>query len=121
MVVILVVIDLIIVAMVVGGSRDHNLTVHRMETTEAMYAAEAGVNMAVREMMYRLDEDGDAGVWPTGIGTISHDLDDGNDPTLGNARFVVTAAADTPAAGQTTFSSTGRCGEARRKAEAVLE
>jgi hypothetical protein len=116
MVVVLIIIDLIVVGMVVGLGRDHHLTVHRMQTLEAMYAAEAGMNMSIREMMYDLDEDGDGAV-----GTISDDSDDGTDPGVGNARFVVTAAADTPAAGQTTLTSAGRSGEAQRKMETILE
>ena len=116
MVVILLIVDLIVVGLVLGLGRDHNLTVHRMQTLEAMYAAEAGVNMSIREMMYDVDEDGDGTA-----GTISDDSDDGTDPAVGNARFVVTAAADTPVAGQTTFTSSGRSGEALRKMESVLE
>jgi hypothetical protein len=116
MVVILLIVDLIIVGIVVGLSRDHDLTVRRMQTLEAMYAAEAGVNMSIRELMNDADEDGDGTT-----GTISDDSNDANDPTLGNARFVVTAAADTPAAGQTTLTSAGRSGEARRKIEGVME
>jgi hypothetical protein len=116
MIVFLIVVDLIIVGFVVSVGRDHNLTVHRMQTLEAMYAAESGVNMSIREMMYDADEDGDGTA-----GTISDDSDDGTDPAVGNARFVVTAAADTPAAGQTTFTSSGRSGEALRKMESVLE
>jgi hypothetical protein len=116
MVVILLIVDLIIVGIVVGLSRDHDLTVRRMQTIEAMYAAEAGVNMSIRELMNDADEDGDGTT-----GTISDDSNDANDPTLGNAQFVVTAAADTPAAGQTTLTSEGRSGEARRKVEGILE
>ena len=116
MVVILLILDLIIVGIVIGLSRDHDLTIRRMQTIEAMYAAEAGVNMSIRELMNDADEDGDGTT-----GTISNDSNDANDPILGNARFVVTAAADTPAAGQTTLTSEGRSGEARRKIEGVLE
>ena len=116
MVVILLMVDLIVVGFVLGLGRDHNLTAHRIQTLEAMYAAEAGVNMSIREMMYDVDEDGDGTA-----GTISDDSDDGTDPAVGNARFVVTAAADTPLVGQTTFTSAGRSGEAQRKMESVLE
>ena len=116
MVVFLLVVDLIVVGIVVGLGRDHNLTIHRMQTLEAEYAAEAGMNMSIREKMYDVDEDGDGT-----IGTISDDGDDGNDPGVGNAQFIVTAAADTPLVGQTTLTSSGRSGEARRKMEAVLE
>jgi hypothetical protein len=116
MVVILLMIDLIVVGLVVGLGRDHNLTVHRLQTIESMYAAEAGMNMSIREMMISADEDGDGT-----IGTISDDSDDGTDPTLGNARFVVTATADTPYVGQTTLTSMGRSDEARRKMETIME
>jgi hypothetical protein len=116
MVVLLLALNLIIVGIVVGLSRDHDLTIRRMQTVEAMYAAEAGVNMSIRELMNDADEDGDGTT-----GTISDDSNDGNDPTLGNAQFVVTAAADTPAVGQTTLTSEGRSGDARRKIEGILE
>ncbi len=115
MIVLMVIVDLIIVGMVVSQARDHDLSVRRLQTIESLYAAEAGVNMSIRELMIPADEDGD-----TGIGTISDDTDDGTDPTLGNARFVVTAAADTPVAGQTTITSEGRSGNARRRLQAVL-
>ncbi len=59
MVVFLILVDLNIVGFVVGLGRNHNLTFHRMRTLEAMYTAEAGVNMSIREMMNVLDEDGD--------------------------------------------------------------
>ncbi len=116
MIIVLLVVDLVIVGLAVGLSRDHDLTVRRMQTLEALYAAEAGMNMSIREMMNNANEDLDPG-----IGTISDDGDPGTDPTIGNARFFVTLSADTPVAGQTTLTSLGRCGEARRKMEAVLQ
>jgi len=115
MVVLMVLIDLIIVGLVVSQARDHHLTVRRLQTIESLYAAEAGMNMSLRELMVPADEDLDGG-----IGTISDDTVDATDPTLGNARFVVTAAADTPAVGQTTLTSEGRAGEALRRMQAVL-
>jgi hypothetical protein len=117
MVVILLIIDLAIVGIVVGLSRDHDLTVRRVQTIEALYAAEAGVNMSIREMMNTADEDGDAGLG-NGIGTISHDNDEGTDPTLGNARFVVTKVK---VGDVTTLTSEGRSGDARRKMEAEVQ
>lgn len=114
-VVLMVIIGLIIVGIVVNQAREHDLTIRRMQTIESVYAAEAGMNMSIREFMIPADEDGD-GV----IGTISDDGIDATDPTLGNARFVVTAAADTPAVGQTTLTSEGRSGEALRRIQAVL-
>ena len=115
MIVLMIVIDLIIVSMVVSQARDHDLTIRRLQTIESLYAAEAGMNMSIRELMIPADEDGDSG-----IGTISDDSNDATDPTLGNARFVVTAAADTPAVGQTTITSEGRSGETRRRMQGVL-
>ncbi len=117
MVVLMIIIDLIIVGMVVSQAREHDLTVRRLQSVESLYAAEAGMNMSIRELMVPpADEDGD-----TGIGSISDDSDDGTDPTLGNAAFVVTAAADTPVVGQTTLTSEGRSGPARRRMQAVLD
>jgi hypothetical protein len=80
-----------------------------------MYAAEAGMNMAIRELMVDRDEDGD-----TYTGGISHDLNDATDPYLGNARFVVIYSHDV-VAGETTLTAEGRRGDARRKARAVLK
>jgi hypothetical protein len=110
MVVILLIIDLIIVGIVVGLSRDHDLTIRRMQTIEAAYAAEAGMNMSIREWMNDRDEDGDLV-----MGTISL-------KTLGNAQFVVTISdPDTPELNQWTLTSEGSSGEARRKIEVVVE
>ncbi len=72
--------------------------------------------MAVRELIEVADEDLDGG-----IGTISDDSDDNTDPAIGNARFVVVAAVDTPAPGVTTLTSRGRSGEARREMQAIIE
>ena len=115
-IVVLIMVELIIVTMVTSASRDHDLTVHRAFTVEAFYAAEAGVNMAVRELMEDSDEDGDGT-----IGSISDDSNDANDPTLGNARFLVTSTPDTPLPGQRTLTSQGRSGETRREMTNVIE
>ena len=121
MIVLMIIVDLIIVGMVISQARDHDLTVRRLQTIESFYAAEAGVNMSIRELMIPLDEDGDDdGSWPRGIGTISDDDNPATDPALGNAQFVVTAEANTPVAGRTTITSVGRSGEARRRMQAVL-
>ncbi len=116
MVVVLLTIDLVIVGLVVSVGRDHDLTIRRLETVAAAYAAEAGVNMSIRELMLPADEDGDGTT-----GTISDDGDNGNDPTLGNAQFRVTMSVDDPVAGQTTLISEGRSGQAVRKMTAIVE
>lgn len=115
-VVILIIVDLIVLRMVIGGGRDQALTAHRIETVRAFYAAEAGINMAVREIMASAsgtDEDGDGAA-----GTISDDADDATDPMLSSARVVVTSSID---GDETTLTSAGRAGEARRELEVVLE
>ena len=111
--VVLVIIDLIIVGMVFAGSRGHDLTVRRLETVQAFYAAEAGINMAIHELLNDQDQDGDCG-----IGTISHDGDVGNDPSFGRAQFIVTVSS---AGMQATVISHGRSGEARRDMVAVID
>ncbi len=123
MVVVLLIIDVIVIGMVLSGARHHELTVGRMDTIQAFYAAEAGANMAIRELQVDIDEDGDtdpSNPVPDGIGTISFDDpdDDANDPSFGSAQVVVTAVI---AGSTTTLTSEGRSGTARRTIEAVLE
>ena len=123
MVVVLLIIDVIIVGMVLSGARHHELTVGRMDTIQAFYAAEAGANMAIRELQVDIDEDVDAAATnpiPDGVGTISFDdpVDDANDPSFGSAQVVVTAVI---AGSTTTLTSEGRSGTARRTIEAVVE
>ena len=113
MVIALVVVDLIIISIVLGGARDHDLSIKRIETIQAFYAAEAGMNMAIREMMNSTDEDGDGA-----IGTISDDATPANDPTFGQAQVVVIVTVAGP---PTTLRSKGRSGDARRQVETVLE
>ena len=113
MVIALVVVNLIVISIVIGGARDHDLTIKRVETIQSFYAAEAGMNMAIREMMNNADEDGDGAV-----GTISDDGNAANDPAFGQAQVFVTASVAGP---QTTLRSKGRSGDARREVETVLE
>lgn len=113
MILTLIIVDLIIVGIVVGGARDHDLTVRRIETINAFYAAEAGMNMAIRELMMNADEDGDGA-----IGTISDDGNAANDPAIGQAQVLVTSVV---VGSQTTLTSQGRAGEARREIVTVVE
>ncbi len=109
---VLIIIDLIIVGVVLSGSRGHDLTSRRVETVQAYYAAEAGMFMAMREVLVNTDEDGDCT-----IGSISHDGDSGNDPSFGPASFL--AAASTTGT-ETTITSYGRAGSAQRHMTAVV-
>jgi len=112
MLVALILISLIIIGLVLGGARDHDLTVRRVQTVQSFYAAEAGMNMAVRELMLDSDEDGDGTV-----GTISDDDDQSNDPAFGSARVFVEQSV---ASGDTILTSHGRSGESSRQLTATL-
>ena len=109
----LLVIALVLVGLVLGGARDQDLAVRRLETIRAFYAAEAGANMAIRELMVSTDFDGD-GV----IGTISDDGNSANDPSISGGRVLVTKSQ---VGVQLILSSEGRCGTARRKIETTLQ
>lgn len=113
MVILLLLMNLIIIGMVLGGARDHDLTVRRVETVQAFYAAEAGMNMAIRELMADVDADGDGAV-----GSISDDGIDANDPSIGAATIVVTL---TDAGVQQIVQSVGSAGESIRSIESVIE
>ena len=69
------------------------------------------MTMAIREMMNSADEDLDGGT-----GTISDDGNPSNDPSLGPAQFFVTS---TTSGSQTTLTSEGRSGNARRAMESI--
>jgi hypothetical protein len=112
MLVVMLVVSTVVVAIVLGGARDQGLTVNRLETIRAFYAAEAGMNMAIRELMVNTDLDSDGA-----IGGISADGNDNNDPTIGAGRVHVTRVVS----GQTTLTSQGRSGQARRTIQAVLQ
>ena len=116
LIVVLITVDLIIVGMVLSGGREHDLTVKRVETVQAFFAAEAGMNMSIKEMMEGTDYDTDGM-----IGTISDDSDDLTDPDIGNAKVFVFATTSTPKPGQTTLTSRGRAGDARRDMQSVIE
>ena len=108
--IIVMVLGFAVVGVVGVGSRSHTLTRHRMNTARAFYAAEAGMNMAMRELSLGLDEDGD-GI----IGSISDDSDDSNDPSIGGGRVSVSLSI---ASGQMMLVSTGRCDSSSRRIEA---
>jgi hypothetical protein len=106
-------VNLIVVGMVTGGARDQDSTVHRVRTMRSYYAAEAGANMALREIVLNTDEDGDGGV-----GSISDDGDDGNNPRVISASFGVEAAT---VGAETQLTATGREGESTRSVVVSFE
>ena len=111
-IVLLLVVGLIIIGMVGGGAHDQDLSARRLETVRAFYAAEGGVNMALRELAMGIDEDLDGYA-----GTISNDGIPGNDPALGSARVMVSASV---LSGVFTLRSEGRAGAVLRVAESDL-
>ncbi len=108
----LVILQLAIVGVVTLGAREQDLTVDRIEGARAFYAAEAGANMAIREWMTSTDHDGDGG-----IGTISNDNNESNDPELGSARFNVISVT---VSGETVLVVRARCGSAARQVEVTV-
>ncbi len=109
----LVLLQLAVVGVVVSGGRETTLTARRLETVRSFYAAEAGVNMAIRELSVGADEDADGG-----IGSISDDSDDSTDPLLAGARVRVEMTDESD--GSTLLASIGRQGDATRRIEASL-
>ncbi|HVU63950.1 MAG TPA: hypothetical protein VHC70_08230 [Phycisphaerales bacterium] len=66
LVLVLVIVQIAVIGVVQLGGRDQSLTKLRLESEQAQYAAESGINMALREVYDSADEDTDGG-----IGTIS--------------------------------------------------
>jgi len=97
---------MVVTGAVLTVGRDLRLSVSRVESVHALYAAEAGASMAIRELMLGVDEDGDGG-----IGSISDDGNDANDPALDAARLTVSISG---AAGAYEVEVNGRSGQAHR-------
>ncbi len=112
MVVLMLLVAMIVIGSAVSGARDQDLTVRRVETVQSIYAAEAGMNMAIREIINNADEDGDGA-----IGSISDDGNDANNPVFGNAAVLVTTQAS---GDDTILVSLGSRGTATRRIEATL-
>ena len=108
----LIVLQLVVVGIVLLGAREQNLTTLRLEASKAQYAAEAGMNMALREIYDSADEDGDGT-----IGSISNDGNSANDPTVNGASIVVTM---TVSGSTTTITSTARTTNAKRSIVVTL-
>ncbi|MBL1216076.1 MAG: hypothetical protein D8M59_01115 [Planctomycetes bacterium] len=112
-VVLLLAANIAIIGFALTVTSDQSIAVDRLDTVRAFYAAEAGVSMAVRELMLSEDEDGDGS-----IGSISDDGNPDNNPTLPQASVVVTVS--TGGGSDVTLTSTGSAGQSRRSLEALL-
>lgn len=113
MVLLLVALQLTVVGAITGAGPEGSLTEARVNAARALYAAEAGVNMALRESMLAADFDADGRV-----GTVSDDGDDSTDPDLGSGARVVVGGTF----GQNTalLTSRGRAGPSRRAIQTTI-
>ncbi|MEM7227992.1 MAG: hypothetical protein AAF432_04170 [Planctomycetota bacterium] len=109
----MVMLSIMVIGLVRRNARDFDLTVRRVQTLQAFYAAEAGTQMAMRELALTTDEDGDGT-----IGTISDDANDANDRVVGNGIVVVVQATG---GSDITLRSEGRSGESRREISSTLQ
>jgi hypothetical protein len=78
------------------------------DSTCALYAADAGIELALKEYTNHTDVDGDGTV-----GSISNDGNDGNNPYLGNARILVGFSGG-------VMTATGSYGAAVRRIEVTI-
>lgn len=101
----LVVLQILVYAVSVAGSRDQDLTTRRLEAARSYYAAEAVVNMSLREIGRNQDEDGN--------GTIGTVFSSGTAPTIGTGGGSAWTTAVT-SSGVTTLTASGASGLATR-------
>jgi MSHA biogenesis protein MshP len=111
--IVLAMLQIIVASIVFAGARSGDLTALRLDTARSFYAAEAGANLAIREVVLDSDVDGD-GV----IGSVSDDGDASNDPALGVARVWAEASG---AGGTTNIVITGRSGQSARRITLSIE
>jgi len=109
---VMLLVNLIIVAMVLGGARDLDLAVLRMDTVRAGYAADGGAQLSLREVYTDTDIDGDGS-----IGSISDDGNDANNPAIGGGNVSVSGSTVGSA---TTYLSTGVAGSATRAVSTLV-
>lgn len=77
-VVAMIILLMLVATVVLSGGREGEQSQLRFQEARAGYAADAGANMALREIRRNTDLDGDGA-----IGTISNDNNTGTDPTVG--------------------------------------
>ncbi len=111
-VVLLLILEIAIASLLMSSTNEQSVGVDRLDTVRAFYAAEAGTQMALREIMLNRDEDGDGAV-----GGVSNDGDQATDPHFGNSSVHVAA---TPVAGATVVKSYGACAAALRVMQATV-
>jgi len=105
--------NLIIVGMVLGGARDNQLAAVRVQGHQAQAAADAAANLAVKELIAGTDLDGDGG-----IGTISNDSNTATDPTINSGTRIW--ATKVVAGNTTTITARAQNAEAARAVQVTL-
>jgi hypothetical protein len=113
MVAVLVIVQLLVIAVAVGGARDQSALVARVQTTAAFYAAEGAMNMAIREVVELADDDND-GV----AGGIATGASAGQMPAFSPGARASVGRDDTGS--ETTLTATGVCGDSRRRVRVTL-
>ena len=101
----LVVLQILVYAVAVSGSRDQDLTARRLEAARSYYAAEAAANMSLREVGRNLDEDAN--------GTIGTVFSTGTPPWSGFAGVSAWTTSVT-VSGVTTITASASSGSATR-------
>lgn len=109
----LVVLQLTVIGTTFMGARQQDVLANTIDGTRAFYAAEAGANIAVKELIDGADNDGDGT-----IGGISDDGNSNNDPALGVARF---RASKSVSGGTTIITVFGRSGQSQRTFQINLQ
>ncbi|MCX5691264.1 MAG: PA14 domain-containing protein [Planctomycetota bacterium] len=101
MILALVALQIVLVGVTVLGTREQDLSVRRLESARAFYAAEGASNIAVREVAQLLDDDGDATVGSIALGSLTSGV------TIGGSK----AAASVSVLGTTyTITTSGQSG-----------
>ncbi len=111
-IVLLLILELAVASLLMSSTNEQGVGVDRLNTVRAFYAAEAGTQMALREIMLGTDEDGDGT-----IGGVSDDGDPATDPVIGPARAQVAVAQ---VAEETVVTSEGRCAHSVRVMQATV-
>lgn len=111
-VVALVMLQLVVYAVAVGGSREQDLTTRRLEAARTYYAAESVANMAIREIARNSDEDAN--------GTVGAVYSSLTAPAIGPGGGSAWATASTTA-GVTTVTVAGVNGLATRTITANVQ
>jgi hypothetical protein len=113
LVVVLGVVSVAVLGSVAPSADETALAAARVERVRASYAADAGVAVALAEVLNASDLDGDGKT-----GTLSDNSNSGDDPQIGFARVVVTSNTGTS---QRVLTSRGRCGSSVYSLELTVQ